>query len=67
MEGVNKMVELRFVAPDGTAELSAVRLQYRALFPNVDASGALCPPGAWSEWRDVPTVTESDAARQDAA
>lgn len=67
MEGVSKMVELRFVAPDGTAELSAVRLQYRALLPNVDASGAFCPPGVWSEWRDVPTVTESKATRQDAA
>lgn len=55
------------VAPDGTAEHSAVRLQYRALLPNVDASGAFCPPGVWSEWRDVPTVTESEATCQDAA
>jgi hypothetical protein len=33
-------------------------LQYRYMKIGVDASGALCPNGGWSEWIDVPTVTE---------
>jgi len=33
-------------------------LQYRYHSPTVDASGSLAPFGSWSEWIDVPTVTE---------
>lgn len=54
------MVELRWIAL-GKQRL----LQFRFIIPNVDASGALCPPGAWSEWQDVPVVDVNDAALED--
>lgn len=40
-------------------------LQYRFVTPNVDASGALCPPGKMSDWLDVPTVDVNDVAYED--
>jgi hypothetical protein len=62
------MVEMRWVKKrdqyyqDGlpTGHLGPVRevLQYRQYTPTVDASGSLTPFGSWSEWIDVPTVTE---------
>lgn len=57
-----EMVQLRYVVPDGThVPPSIPRLQYRFVTPSVDSSGALCPPGVWSEWKDVPVVLESAA------
>ena len=53
------MVELRWVLTQ-TAEMAGQKLQYRFITPNVDASGAMCAPGVWSAWSDVPTVIESD-------
>lgn len=50
------MVELRWVDWGISQEL-----EYRYLTPNVDASGGLCPPGEWSEWKRVPAVMGSAA------
>lgn len=53
------MFELRWVA------IGTVRhLQYRFVTPNVDASGALCPPGEMSDWIDVPTVKSCGRKRK---
>ena len=54
------MVEMRWVAVGETRHL-----QYRFVTPNVDASGGFCPPGEWSEWKDVPTVDCNDVAWED--
>lgn len=61
------MVEMRWVTrrdeyyrdglPQGHGPAYKV-LQYRYHSPTVDASGSLTPFGSWSEWIDVPTVTE---------
>jgi hypothetical protein len=53
-----EMVQLRWLAPNSTLTSVAwsPKLQYRFITPNVDASGAMCPPGVWSDWIDVPTV-----------
>lgn len=54
------MIELRWIT------LREQRfLQYRYISPNVDASGALCPPGEWSRWQDVPTGDVNDVAMED--
>jgi hypothetical protein len=45
------MIELRWVDWGITQEL-----EYRFVTPNVDASGALCPPGEMSEWKRVSGV-----------
>jgi len=54
------MIELRWVEFGPNRQL-----EYRYLTPNVDASGALCPPGEWSDWKIVPTVTGDESAMQD--
>lgn len=43
------------------------RLQYRELIPSVDASGAFCPPGVLSEWKDVPMVDCETLSYEDLA
>lgn len=56
------MIELRWVS------LGQQRfLQYRYVTPNVDASGALCPPGEMSPWKDVLVVDANDVAMEDLA
>lgn len=50
------MFELRWVDWGVTQEL-----EYRFVTPNVDASGALCPPGEMSEWKRVPGVAAREA------
>jgi len=50
------MIELRWVRKSLSLEL-----QYRHEILSVDASGALCPGNEWSEWMDVPIVTEEEA------
>lgn len=57
------MVELRIVIVSSYI----TKLQYRFITPNVDASGALCPPGEWSEWKDVPTISAQEAGLSPAA
>jgi hypothetical protein len=62
------MIEMRWVfrkAKDLPPEFNSLSpnakekvLQYRYHSPTVDASGSLTPFGSWSEWIDVPTVTE---------
>ena len=52
------MIELRWVYL--AANPAHRQLQYRTLTPNVDASGALCPPGEWSEWKPVGGVLSGD-------
>lgn len=44
--------ELRMMTGDG----GLWQLQFRTRQPVVDASGAFCGFGEWSEWSDVPTV-----------
>jgi hypothetical protein len=41
------------------------QLEYRSVVPNVDASGSLCPPGQWSNWKIVQTIEANDAAYDD--
>ncbi len=58
------MIELRWVEKthtpehDGATGFTYKVLQYRHHSPTVDASGRLTPLGNWSDWIDVPTVTE---------
>ena len=53
------MLEIRWVTDgDGT-----LQLQQRARLPVVDASGAFCGFGLWSEWVAVPIVHREDAMR----
>jgi len=60
------MVEMRWVEKVGLGitqinKVETVKtkvLQYRHMKIGVDASGALCPNGGWSEWIDVFTVKE---------
>ena len=51
------MIEMRWVHLGGQKQL-----QYRYITLNVDASGALCPPGEWSEWKAVPDVSHVEYA-----
>jgi len=59
------MVEMRWVnkiqswiEDDEKLSKKVKVLQYRYHSPTVDASGSLTPFGSWSEWIDVPTVTD---------
>lgn len=54
------MLELRWVEFGPNRQL-----EYRYLVPAVDASGALCPGGTWSDWQVAPTVSGDAAAMQD--
>ena len=55
------MIELRWVQISDTN----TQLEYRVLTPAVDASGALCPGGEWSGWKNIPTITAADASYED--
>jgi hypothetical protein len=59
MEG-ETMMELRWVAVGKSRHL-----QYRFVRPYVDASGAMCPPGEWSEWMTAETIDCNDVAYED--
>jgi hypothetical protein len=53
------MLEIRFVN-DGQGGL---QLQQRTRQPAVDASGAFCGFGEWSDWASVPVVHGESALR----
>jgi hypothetical protein len=54
------MFEMRWIA------LGRQRfLQYRFITPCVDASGAFCPGGEFTEWQTVPTIDVNEAAWED--
>jgi hypothetical protein len=53
------MLEIRFVN-DGQGGL---QLQQRTRQPVVDASGAFCGFGEWSDWSSVPVVHGAGALR----
>jgi hypothetical protein len=53
------MLEIRFVA-DGKGGL---QLQQRTRHPVVDASGAFCGYGQWSDWASVPVVHDPSELR----
>jgi hypothetical protein len=56
------MIEIRAV--EGALG-ERVRLEYRFVTPNVDASGALCAPGEWSSWKEVPWMDAETARKID--
>ena len=41
------------------------QFEYRYQLPSVDASGAFCPPGVWSDWQVAPVIDGNDAAYED--
>jgi hypothetical protein len=55
------MIEMRWVVITPTNR----QLEYRFLTPSVDASGALCPPGKWSDWKVVEPIDGDEAAWED--
>ena len=59
------MIELRYLNRShvdhdecGEYRYTTQVLQYRHLLMAVDASGAYCPSGLWSDWIDVPEVDD---------
>lgn len=56
------MVELRY---RGGPAPHFLRLQYRTLRPTWLASGAWGEPSQWSEWQDVPVLTDAEIAIAD--
>jgi hypothetical protein len=57
--------ELRYgLRKDSNSRTKWYELEYRFLVPGVDASGALCPPGEWTEWRPVEFEKEKEVEQK---
>ena len=57
------MFEIEWHVPENTTTESP-KLMYRFIMPHVDASGSFCPPGQWSDWKQVPIVTTKNLEAQ---
>lgn len=55
------MIEIRWVNITKTNR----QLEFRFITPCVDASGALCPGGEWSNWQVVKSIDADEAAYED--